>query len=64
MMLKKDNVLPYYTSGKEKIFLKLNHAEKYTFYYLHSLKNSQQYKNLKKETFIYSRTIIFKKYKK
>ncbi len=55
MMLKKDNVLlPYYTSGKEKIFLKLNHAEKYTFYYLHSLKNSlKQYKNLKKKGNIY-----------
>ena len=51
MMLKKDNVLlPYYTSEKEKLFLKLNYAEKYTFYYLHSLKNSlKQYKNLKKE---------------
>ena len=55
MMIKKNNILlPYYTFGKEKLFLKLNHAEKYTFYYLHSLKNSlKQYKNFKKKDKIY-----------
>ncbi len=49
MMIRKNNILlPYYTSGNENLFLKLNHSEKYTFYFLHSLKNSiNQYKKLK-----------------
>lgn len=49
MMIKKDNILlPYYTIGRENYFLKLNHAEKYVFYYFKSLKKSiTQYKKFK-----------------
>ncbi len=59
MMIKKNNILlPYYTAGKEKYFLSLNHAEKYVFYYLDSLKNSiSSYKRFHKK-----KKILFLRY--
>lgn len=55
MMIKKNNILmPYFAAGKEKYFLSLNHAEKYVFYYLDSLKNAiSNYKKFNKKKKIF-----------
>ena len=46
--------MPYFAAGKEKYFLSLNHAEKYVFYYLDSLKNAiSNYKKFNKKKKIF-----------